>query len=843
MLNVKKKRKPFLKKKNYTNKVFLLSTEKGKEIKFNILLPPNLEATAPLDLIVIKIEALLFNEQREYQTILLENINLNEKYYFSSSHLKVAKFLEKFFKKKVLNSILQVSRLQLKFILDCLINEPVIFKPDKQISPLHWNDNGTIDGVYNYLNIDSDNKNINDHSIFMDGSYNYILIKIKINNKENPEYKKIESLILKNNFSLDPIKNIWILRDKHKVLNFLSFYWDTINKQFNIIFSNKFKKCFKNTKTIKIYAKSSEINQGFSVYININTYGIDELTFRNNVNKEQYYFITQNNTIVFFPPHKIKALAEVQKIISGQIDRIFSPSFFQKITKEQVFDADYLIRNIADKIEFPIIWKKQVESVKNLNNLMSIPISIDISLKNKLRPYQKIGVSWLLSLYNNNLGGVLSDEMGLGKTVQAIAYLQSIINKTKQNNSTINCLVVCPASLIENWRREIEVFSPQITYFTHHGVNRVNNIAELNKYNVIITSYSTLTRDVNFFSQIQWAVIVADEAQNIKNENTQNAQSLKSLKSKGRFLLTGTPIENSLNDLRSLFDFLMPNYLLNYTSKHTREEKAWYDQHAKRQASYYILRRSKNLVAPELPKKIEQTIFCSMENKQLEIYNNLKNKNKQEILKMEQSGEKENKIRFTAFQQLLRLRQVCVDPRIIDKTCLSEHSAKLKVFKEIFKEALNGNHRILLFSQFVSVLKLVKEELNKMNVKYCYIDGKSKNRLSICNYFNKNESIPIFLISLKAGGYGLNITGANTVIHFDPWWNPAVEAQATDRAHRIGQKKVVTSIKLIISNSIEEKILNLQKKRSKLLQEVFKNSIDFNNNMTLNMTEIKELIK
>ena len=271
-----------------------------------------------------------------------------------------------------------------------------------------------------------------------------------------------------------------------------------------------------------------------------------------------------------------------------------------------------------------------------------------------------------------------------------------------------------------------------------------------------------------------------------------------------------------------------------------RDNRAWYDERARHQVTRYILRRSKKLVAPELPEKIEQVFYCEMDAKQEKFYKSVQEQTQKAIQELEMSGASEGQIRFAALAQLTRLRQICADPRILDDSMDSEDSTKLKAFKEILQEAIDGGHRMLVFSQFVSVLQILKKELEEMGVEYCYLDGKTKNRAAVCDRFNIDDTIPVFLISLKAGGVGLNLTGANMVVHYDPWWNPAVEAQATDRAHRIGQKRVVTSIKLLVTESVEEKVLELQINKAEMLKEILDESASAT--ASIGLKQIKELI-
>jgi SNF2 family DNA or RNA helicase len=425
-------------------------------------------------------------------------------------------------------------------------------------------------------------------------------------------------------------------------------------------------------------------------------------------------------------------------------------------------------------------------------------------------------------------------------------------------------LVVAPASLLENWRRETLRFAPALRVFIHHGDHRLATAADFAAADLIITSYGTLTRDQDLFAGVDFNVVIADEAQHIKNRRSQNAAALRALRARSRFLLTGTPLENSLDDLRSLFEFLLPGYLQKVPAGLRGDERGWFDQRLRAQTAPYILRRTKLAVAPELPEKIEQIIWCDLTPAQAKLYRDTQENSERQLLDLAAAGASENRLQFAALTQLLRLRQICCDPRLINNPAANPEvgrdlasrrpdsaptekspadfadSAKLNAFTELLSEAIDDGHRLLVFSQFTSLLALLREELDAQSINYCYLDGsmtpaarqaqvdrfqgttspKSGSPLSALN----SQPPPIFLLSLKAGGTGLNLTGADTVIHFDPWWNPAAEAQATDRAHRIGQTRTVTSYKLICAGTVEEKVLALQAEKRALLADVFEAS-------------------
>jgi SNF2 family DNA or RNA helicase len=385
--------------------------------------------------------------------------------------------------------------------------------------------------------------------------------------------------------------------------------------------------------------------------------------------------------------------------------------------------------------------------------------------------------------------------------------------------------------LVENWRREAARFAPQLRVFVHRAASRLGGPDDLAHVDLVITSYGTLTRDRELLSSVEFACVVGDEAQHVKNRRSQNAQALRALRSRGRFLLTGTPVENSLDDLRSLFEFILPGYLERVPQGARGDERAWFDERLRAKTAHYILRRTKLAVAPELPARIEQVVWCTLEASQAALYRSFQEKSERELFDLEASGAGDGRLRLAALTQLLRLRQICCDPRLVSKDEGREAgpfdgSAKLESFREILAEAADDGHRILVFSQFTSLLALLREELVSQGISHCYLDGSMAPaaRQAEIDRFQASAETPVFLLSLKAGGSGLNLTGADTVIHFDPWWNPAAEAQATDRAHRIGQTRVVTSYRLVCAETVEEKVLALQEEKRALLAGVFEAS-------------------
>ena len=434
------------------------------------------------------------------------------------------------------------------------------------------------------------------------------------------------------------------------------------------------------------------------------------------------------------------------------------------------------------------------------------------TMKGKLRPYQVQGAAWLLERARHGEGALLADEMGLGKTVQTLALIEAL-------PGTI--LVVCPSSLVWNWRSEAAHFLPELPVLVLDGPDREKRFADVFTCRLVITSYALLRRDIERYKGMAFSAVVLDEAQHIKNPDSQNARAACALQARSRFILTGTPLENSLRDLWSLFEFLLPGYLGSrrdfkdrYETPLLNGERGAFWNRLARRLRPYLMRRRKQEILSELPDKIEQVLEVELSPEQKSAYTELQLAARAQIdqLRQQSSGA----ARMRVLTALLRLRQACCDLRLLGKEGSS--SAKLNALLELLQEAIDSGHRTLIFSQFTAMLDIIEAALENMGISFCRLDGSTRDRQAVVERFQSDESIPVFLISLKAGGVGLNLTAADTVIHFDPWWNPAVEAQATDRAHRIGQRRVVTSIKLIARDTVEERVVRMQEKKRELLE-------------------------
>jgi len=443
------------------------------------------------------------------------------------------------------------------------------------------------------------------------------------------------------------------------------------------------------------------------------------------------------------------------------------------------------------------------------------------SVAGVLRDYQRHGVNWLTFIRKFRFGGILADEMGLGKTLQTLA----MVCQAREEGVKLPCLVVCPTTLVWNWEAEVKKFLPGMKTLVIGGNDRRSRLQKIPEVEIVITSYALLRRDVEYYAPYHFHYLILDEAQNIKNRHTLSAQVTKRLKADHRLALSGTPLENSIADLWSIFDFLMPSFLGTYERfREIYETPIVQGQDSQkltelsRRIAPFVLRRLKQDVIKELPEKIEQTAFCELEPAQAKLYASMADQARKEALEAYRSNGL-GKSRMLILTLLLRLRQICCHPQIAG-VALKHHigvSAKTDLFKEMLQELLSSGHRVLVFSQFVEMLKILKEYLEHEKITYEYMDGKTKDRQAKVEHFNTDKDVKVFLLSLKVGGLGLNLTSADTVILYEPWWNPAVEQQAIDRAHRMGQKNAVLAYHLIARGTIEERILELQERKKSMM--------------------------
>jgi len=481
---------------------------------------------------------------------------------------------------------------------------------------------------------------------------------------------------------------------------------------------------------------------------------------------------------------------------------------------EELFDEkDYL--EIANEINQKKRAIREFTEIKEIN--------VPKTLKGKFRDYQKAGYHWLHFLDEFKWGGILADDMGLGKTIQVLGFL---LNQT-QTNKTAN-LVVMPTTLLFNWQKEIEKFAPTLTFYLHYGISRTKDVKEFDNYNLILTTYGTLSRDAEWLSKFTFNYIILDESQAIKNPDSLRFKAVSLLKAKNKLALTGTPIENNTFDLYAQMEFLNPGFFgtqtqfkENYSDAIDRDQNPVIASELQRMINPFILRRTKEQVATELPPKIEDFLFCEMQEEQRKVYDAFKNKYRELLLnKIDVEGLGRSKI--YVLEGLTKLRQICDSPAILpDEENYGNESVKIKELLRHIKEK-TGKHKILIFSQFVKMLSLIEKELKKEKVNFEYLDGKSsqKARQESVEHFQSDPNCRVFLISLKAGGTGINLTAADYVYIVDPWWNPAVENQAIDRCYRIGQNKNVIAYRLICTNTVEEKIMRYQAKKQKIASDI-----------------------
>ncbi|HVU39184.1 MAG TPA: DEAD/DEAH box helicase [Opitutales bacterium] len=659
----------------------------------------------------------------------------------------------------------------------------------------------------------------------VDGSTQFLAITLP--GRESVLYPLLLALVKDTGFQLEPSNRKWWLRDKHRVLEFLARHLPDLREKYRAQFTASFQQRTAHLQFAKLAASASGTPGNFEVSLELSAPAADEAALRAALARGQPYIETPS-ALVLVNPELVGRLAAAQQALGGPpAGHAPLARFRRTMTAAELPATESLLESLAVPFETPATWKSRSESLRHLDRLAPAPLPPDLA--RRLREYQRIGVAWLWHLWTNKLGGVLADEMGLGKTAQALALLQCLYRPTHLAELTNQpSLVVAPAGLLGNWRREAATWAPALRAFTHHGTERLTTSEQIASHQIVFTSYGTLARDIELFAAGDWAVVIADEAQHAKNRRTHAARALRALRARTRYALTGTPLENSFEDLRALFDFLLPGYLASAKGSPglPAADRAAADTDLRRRAAPYVLRRTKALVAPELPPKIEQTIFCEFEPRQADLYAKTRERARAAFFQLAMGNASDGRLRMAAFEELLRLRQVCADPRLLDPEFADGDSAKLRALRELLDEAVDGGHRALVFSQFTSVLDLIEPALAAAGLPALRLDGSTppRDRLEICDRFNADPSYPVLLISLKAGGTGLNLTGADTVIHFDPWWNPAVEAQATDRAHRLGQTRTVTNYKLIAAGTVEERVLALQQSKAGLLADFFEES-------------------
>lgn len=535
--------------------------------------------------------------------------------------------------------------------------------------------------------------------------------------------------------------------------------------------------------------------------------------------KRKKYHQLKNGDFLNLDDENLEMLDEMLDLL-----HISSKEFLKGNIKIPAYRALYLDKVLEKNKSLYAERDKHFKSlIKEFKTVSDSDFEVPDSLQKTMRNYQTIGFRWLKTLDAYHFGGILADDMGLGKTLQVI----SVILAAKQEHQAGTSLIISPASLVYNWQEEFVRFAPEVSTLVVSGnqTARAENLRNYQEYDVVITSYDLLKRDIVEYEDKQFLYQVLDEAQYIKNHTTAVAKAVKCINSKTKYALTGTPIENRLSELWSIFDYLMPGFLYGYETfrkeidvpitKNNDEEAS---NRLKRMIAPFILRRLKQDVLTDLPEKLEEIQYAKFDSKQQKLYDGQVVHMKEMIAKQSGTDFAQSKIQILA--ELTKLRQICCDPSLLFENFDGE-SAKRQVCMDLIKSAIEGEHRMLVFSQFTSMLSLLEENLTKEGITYYKITGSTskEERMRLVKKYNEGD-VSVFLISLKAGGTGLNLVGADVVIHYDPWWNQAVQNQATDRAHRIGQEKVVTVYKLIAKGTIEEKIMKLQESKKNLADEI-----------------------
>lgn len=546
---------------------------------------------------------------------------------------------------------------------------------------------------------------------------------------------------------------------------------------------------------------------------------------KNIINKDKYIRL-KDNTIGILPEEWMEKYTHLFR--SGEVKKESIG-----VSKYQFSVVDTLYEELENENN---LFDDHIKIKQKLQNFEAVAEVIKPKgLKATLRDYQKEGLKWLNFLDDFNLGGCLADDMGLGKTVQIISFIKHLKTKRKEK---IPHLIIVPTSLIFNWQEEVEKFCPSLKITVLTGGNRMKDTSNFKNFDIVLSTYGIVINDISYLKEYQFNYIILDESQAIKNPVSKRFKAVRLLKAANRLVLTGTPIENNTFDLYAQMTFVNPGLLggihhfkNEYSTAIDKNKDKEVAKELKALIDPFLLRRTKEQVATELPPKTEQFLYCTMKNEQRKVYEAFKNKYKNYLLgKMEEDGL--GKSKMYVLEGLTKLRQICDSPSLLnEEEEYTKQSIKIDEIVRHITEKTN-NHKILIFSQFVKMLSLLKNRLDQLNIKYEYLDGKTKDRQEKVNNFQNNETIRVFLISLKAGGTGLNLTAADYVYIVDPWWNPAVEAQAIDRCYRIGQKKNVTAFKMICKDTIEEKIVTHQQNKKQVSNELIQTEDSFVKSLT-----------
>jgi len=635
-------------------------------------------------------------------------------------------------------------------------------------------------------------------------------------------------------------------------------------------------------KNLEVDAKDEEDNNSFSVFEWINQH-YDKLIAEDfeieqpdSNSQKRYVFgtskidltVSENNdwfdieAIVYFGSYSIPFIQLKHHILnrkkefllpSGEIAIIPEKWFSQYGNLLHFADGDEglklkrqhigLINSLAEGEMASVTMNRKLQKLLDFDELEDV--AMPQNFQGDLRPYQKAGYNWFHFLKDYHFGGCLADDMGLGKTIQTLALLQKHKEDTEAAGGKATSLVIMPTSLIYNWLNEAKKFSPQLRLMVHTGTFRYKSPEVFANYDVVITTYGISRIDIDLFDSYFFDYVILDESQNIKNPSSKSFQAVRQLKSRFKLILSGTPVENSVNDLWTQMSFINPgllgaqqfflNEFVTPIEKKKDEDKA-----RKLQALIkpFVLRRTKEQVATELPPKTENLFYCQMSEEQAEVYENVKSEYRNELLKSLEDGTFA-KTQIHVLQGLIKLRQIANHPVMIDQDYEGD-SGKFENVVHTLANVLEGNHKVLIFSQFVKQLNIYREYFDREKITYAYLDGSTQNRGDVVKQFQEDEKTRVFLISIKAGGVGLNLTEADYVFILDPWWNPAVEQQAIDRTHRIGQTKNVFIYKFITKDTVEEKILALQQRKLSVARSLITTEESFIK--SLSVEDIKEIL-
>ncbi len=687
--------------------------------------------------------------------------------------------------------------------------------------------------------------------LYFDSKYDGIICNILFNygNKELNYFDEDKKIIRDDEFENQVVEDVYsynfrkdnkrfIMDDIDYIGEFIENDMVSLAKDYEVYSTENFKK----NKMIKTIIKSSfSIGQDNILSYHFDLNGISDKEINDMINsyksKKKYYRLKSGDIVNLENDENLKELnnllddMDIDKVSNGVIPK------YRAIYLSSLKDNKYSIIKTNNLFD---------DFINKFNQYKDADIKFSKKDLTILRDYQVTGVKWLYNIYKCELGGILADEMGLGKSIQFIYLIKEIIKENKD----AKILIVCPTSLVYNWQKEFEKFGPDISLKVMYGNkekrhNEFDNIKE----NVIITSYGLIREDEEYYEKLNFEVMAIDEAQSIKNASTGITKCVKKINAKVKFALTGTPLENNVTELWSIFDYIMPGYLTNlkafntkYAIKDIDNESTKALVNLQKQIAPFILRRKKSDVLTDLPPKIENNIFIDLNEKQKNVYAMEVKKTRKEMDEIIES-EGYEKARFKILQLLTKLRQLCIDPKIVYENYTGE-SSKITEVTKVCKEVISNGHKILLFSSFKTAIDILNREFTNEGISTYVIDGSvgAKKRNELVDKFNKDDT-NCFLITIKSGGTGLNLTSADVVIHLDLWWNPQVENQATDRAHRIGQKNTVEVIKLICKGTIEEKILELQNKK-KLLADTLIEGEDRDKNIIskLSADDIKSLL-